>query len=120
MKSKNSDEIETIISRSLQFGVLLSAVIMIIGLVMFIVTGNGGYAGDNVFPTSLAATVQGILALKPYAIISAGLLILIVTPVFRVGVSIIVFLKEKDFIYVKITALVFIILLISFLLGKVE
>jgi uncharacterized membrane protein len=35
-----------------------------------------------------------------------------------VGISVIVFLKEKDYIYVKITAVVFAILIVSFLLGK--
>jgi uncharacterized membrane protein len=45
---------------------------------------------------------------------------IVLTPVFRVGVSILVFIKEKDSLYVKITSAVFIILIISFVLGKVE
>lgn len=35
--------------------------------------------------------------------ILAGLLLLILTPVFRVGISIITFLKEKDYLYTVIT-----------------
>jgi len=50
----------------------------------------------------------------------AGLLLLILTPVIRVGVSILVFIKARDHLYVWITAIVFAILVTSFLIGAVE
>ena len=119
MKKRGIEEVEVVISRSLQIGVLLSAVVMLAGMLMFFITGSSGYPADT-FPTGVGAILQGIVALKPYAIILAGLMLLIITPVFRVGVSIIEFAKEKDFRYVWITTLVFVILIISFLMGKVE
>lgn len=119
MKKSNIEEVEVIISRSLQIGVILSAAIMLIGFCLFLITGYSGYPGDT-FPTNLLVIFYGLVSFKPYAIILTGLFILILTPIFRVGVSIIVFFKEKDFLYVKITALVFAILIVSFLLGKVE
>ena len=119
MKKSGAEEVETVISRSLQVGVLLSAVVILAGFLMFLITGSSGYP-KNAYPTNLLLIIRGVAALKPYAIILAGLFILILTPVFRVGVSIFLFLKEKDTLYVKITALVFAILLISFLLGKAE
>ena len=79
---------------------------------MFILTGN-------YYPSNAIEIFKGLVSFKSYSIMLTGLLILILTPVFRVGVSIIVFFKEKDFLYVKITSLVFCILLISFILGKV-
>ena len=118
-KSNKIEEMEIIISNVLRFGVILSAVIILIGLSMFLITGNSGYTG-NYYPTNPLEILKGIISFKSYAIIMTGILILILTPVFRVGVSIIVFFQEKDFLYVKITSLVFIILLISFILGKVE
>ena len=118
-QKSNIEEVEIIISKSLQIGVLASAAVMLIGFLMFIITGSSGYA-HNAYPTNLLLIFQGLAALKPYAIILTGLFILILTPVFRGGVSIIVFLKEKDYLYVKITAVVFAILIISFFLGKVE
>ena len=48
-----------------------------------------------------------------------GVMVLIATPIFRVGVSIIVFAVEKDYLYVKITTVVFLILIVSLVLGKV-
>lgn len=119
MENKSMDEMEIIISRSLQVGVLGSAAVILIGFLLFMITGNSGYAQDS-YPTNPLLILQGLVALKPYAIILAGLFLLILTPVFRVGVSILVFLKEKDYRYVIITTIVFVILIISFLLGKVE
>jgi uncharacterized membrane protein len=113
------EEMEIVISNFLRIGVVLSAIVVFIGLLMFLVTGNSGYTGDY-FPTTPSEIMRGSILLKPYAIILLGLIILILTPVFRVGVSILVFIKEKDFLYVKITSVVFIILIISFVLGKVE
>lgn len=119
MHKNEIEEMEIIISKFLKFGVLLSAFVIFIGFAMFLSTGNSGYAGST-YPTKPLAILQGALLLKSYAIILTGLMLLIATPVFRVGVSIIVFIKEKDFLYAKITSLVFVILIISFILGKVE
>lgn len=118
MDESKIGDVEIIISKSLRIGVMLSAVTILVGLLMFLSSGNSGYPGNS-YPTTLTSIIKGLLLLKPYGIIMTGLLILISTPVFRVGVSIIVFFKEKDYLYVKITALVFAILLFSFMLGKV-
>jgi uncharacterized membrane protein len=119
LKSNGTDEIERIISKLLKIGVLASAAVTLAGLLLFIISGSGGYP-NNSYPTNLLLIFQGLFQFKPYAIILTGLFILILTPVFRVGVSILLFIKEKDFAFAKITALVFVILLISFLLGRVE
>lgn len=122
MDNKNEskiEEMEIVISNFLRIGVILSAVVVFIGLLMFLITNNSGYI-VSYFPTTPSEIFRGLIAFKPYAIILTGLIILILTPVFRVGVSILVFIKEKDFLYARITSVVFIILIISFLLGKVE
>jgi uncharacterized membrane protein len=119
MSNNNAEQIESVISKSLKIGVILSAVITLVGFAMFLITGNSGYP-DKFFPTDPLQIFAGVAALKPYAIILTGLMILILTPVLRVGISIILFLKEKDYKFTVITAVVFVILIISFLLGKVE
>ena len=83
-------EMEIIISKFLRVGVLLSAAIVFIGLGMFLITGSSGYAA-NYYPTTPWEIFKGLIAFKSYAIILTGLIILILTPVFRVGVSILVF-----------------------------
>ncbi|MBV7273854.1 DUF1634 domain-containing protein [Clostridium sp. PL3] len=117
VEESNIGEIEIIISKSLRVGVVLSSVVILSGLLMFLISGHSGYSGSS-YPTSPRDILAGAAALKPYGIILLGLMILIAIPVFRVGVSIIVFLKEKDYLYVKITTAVFIILIISLLMGK--
>ncbi|MEG6571291.1 DUF1634 domain-containing protein [[Clostridium] cellulosi] len=119
MRNKEIEDLELAISKVIKYGVLASAAIMLIGLIIFLVTGSSGYPGSY-YPTSLVEIFQGLIAFKPYAIMMFGLFLLILTPVLRVGVSILLFLKEKDYTFVRITTLVFIILIISFLLGKAK
>ncbi|TWW12437.1 membrane protein [Dellaglioa algida] len=109
-------KIELIIGKILRAGVFISATIMIIGLVLSLVTGSTGYPG-NTFPTSFTAIISGIGALKPYAIMMLGLFFLILTPILRVVVSIYAFYKEKDYLYVKITVIVLVILIAGFFIG---
>jgi len=118
-RSSKIEDTEIFISKALKLGVIISASTIGLGLIMFIITGNSGYPGSS-FPTSPTEIIKGLILFKPYAVILTGLLVLILTPVFRVGISIITFLKEKDYLYVIITSIVFIILIISFVLGKGE
>ncbi len=46
-----------------------------------------------------------------------GVYLLILTPILRVVISIYAFYKENDFLYVKITSLVLLILIISVIVG---
>ncbi|CUH97686.1 hypothetical protein P22_3821 [Propionispora sp. 2/2-37] len=110
-------EVELFVSRSLRFGVILSAGVILIGLLLFLGTGEGGYPGQS-YPTRFTEMVNGALQLKPFAVILTGLLLLILTPVLRVAVSTLIFIKEKDWLYVGISAAVFLILLFSLVLGK--
>lgn len=116
-KPRDPAEVELFLSRALQIGVLLSAAVILTGLTIFLITGQSGYAGNR-YPTNFAAIIGGVAALRPYAIILTGLFLLILTPIFRVGISILIFFRERDFAYVGITALVFVILIVSMLLGK--
>lgn len=109
-------EVETIIGRILQVGVIVSAIIMTIGLVLFLVTGTSGYPGTTI-PLRMGAILLGTLQFKPYAIMMLGTYCLILTPVLRVIVSIYAFYKERDHLYVWITTTVLIILLFALVIG---
>ncbi|GEO69597.1 DUF1634 domain-containing protein [Levilactobacillus acidifarinae] len=109
-------QVETIIGRILQVGVIFSAVIMAIGLVMFLATGHSGYPGTTM-PLTMGAILLGTWQLKPFAIMMLGVYCLILTPVLRVVVSIYAFYKEKDHLYVAITTTVLIILIIALVIG---
>lgn len=109
-------EVEVVIGKIMRVGVIISALVMLLGLVMFFITGQSGYPNTS-FPTSFIAIWQGLLAFKAYAYMMAGIYLLILTPVLRVVISIYAFYKEHDALYVKITSLVLVILLISVFIG---
>ncbi len=102
----------------LQIGVSLSAVIILLGIVL-LPTWPGGLSPERVlaFPQTLGQVAAGLLVLRPQAIITLGLLLLIATPIVRVAASIVAFAFERDRRYVIITSIVLIILLLSLFLG---
>jgi len=108
-----------IIGWVLQGGVILSAAVITLGLLL-LPTQPGGISVQRLlnFPETLAQVGQGLLVLRPQAFIALGLLLLIATPVMRVAVSIFTFAFERDRQYVVITCIVLAILLFSmFFLG---
>lgn len=111
---------ELVISNVLRGGVLLSAVIIAAGVILFYARSAQSAHGlvDRPYPHTLAAVFSGLAQGDPIAVIALGLLLLLATPVVRVAVSIFAFALERDWRYVTITALVLVILIASFLLGK--
>jgi uncharacterized membrane protein len=116
-RTRRVRQAEMLISHVLRGGVLLSAVIIGIG-VLGVVLHHGSQTSSLPALDSLAAVWQGIVAGNPLAVIMAGLLVLLATPVLRVAVSVVAFALEGDFRYVAITCMVLLILLVSFALGK--
>jgi uncharacterized membrane protein YfcA/uncharacterized membrane protein len=115
------DYTSSIIGWILQGGVILSASIILIGLLMLLLNPAGFSVSELLsFPHSFGQIWAGLLALHPQAIIALGLMLLIATPILRVAVSIIAFALERDARFVVITALVLVILLLSnVLLGNI-
>ncbi|WP_125714391.1 DUF1634 domain-containing protein [Companilactobacillus kedongensis] len=107
-------KVELIIGKILRIGVVTSAIVIVIGIMLYFLNGSG-YTGN--FPTRFSTILNGIVAGKSYAIIMLGIFLLILTPVLRVVVSIYAFYKEKDTMYVVITTIVLVILIIAMLLG---
>jgi uncharacterized membrane protein YfcA/uncharacterized membrane protein len=106
--------IYSIIGWVLQGGVVLSAAIILIGILLEALQPNK-FASQKLqtFPQTFSQVWAGLLVLRPQAVITLGLLLLIATPVLRVAVSIYVFLVERDWRFVVITLLVLLILLFS-------
>ncbi|CAM3266858.1 DUF1634 domain-containing protein [Lactiplantibacillus plajomi] len=115
-KAQEMHEVEMIIGHILRIGVVVSAVVITLGLLMLLIQGNGGYA-NGAQPTGFAAIFSGLLQFKPYAVIMLGLFLLILTPTLRVAVSIYAFAVERDRLYVWITTVVLIILVVASIIG---
>lgn len=112
---------ELVISYVLRGGVVVSGAIILAGVIAYYVRYGSAAArvrADRDFPHSVPDVFGGLAHGDPLAIVTLGLLVLLITPVMRVLVSVLAFAIERDWRYVGITALVFVILIISFLLGK--
>lgn len=103
----------------LKIGINCSMTIIIVGLILFFLTGQSGYS-LNTYPQSITEIMSGVSALKPFAIITLGLFVLILTPVVRIVTAMIGFIIEKDYLYVTITISVLIILMMSFMIGTLK
>ncbi|WP_125569116.1 DUF1634 domain-containing protein [Companilactobacillus insicii] len=108
-------QVELVIGKILRIGVITSAIVVMIGIIMYFINGGGGYDGN--FPRRFSAIFSGIAAGKSYAVIMLGIFLLILTPVLRVVVSIYAFYKEHDNLYVIITTAVLIILIFAMMMG---
>ena len=121
-QAANVTHLETMVSYVLRFGVLLSLTITFIGLVLLFVADPSNAivrpTGPGI-PHSPLAVLTDLLRLKPKAIIDTGLILLILTPVFRVGVTVVAFSFERDWQYAAITLFVLAVLVASFFLGVV-
>lgn len=112
-----SDKIMTkIIGSVLLGGVLLSSAVILVGLLLLLASPGALTSNRTaVFPHTFSDLWVKLLTGHPQAIIVAGLLLLIATPLLRVLISILAFALEHDRRYVLITCLVFAILLFSFI-----
>jgi uncharacterized membrane protein len=108
---------EIFIGRLLRVGVVLSICVVLVGMALTFAQHPEYFsprpAGSH-FSHSIREVVSGVLVGDGEAIVMAGLLLLIATPVARVALSIVVFVVERDRLYVMITTAVLLILLLGF------
>ena len=116
----NDQRVEEIISYLLRAGVLMSALLVLAGGVIFLVRHGAEVPDYKTFrgePEELR-TVRGLLSIDTIAhgrgVIQLGLVLLILTPIARVAFSLVAFILERDWIYVTVSAIVLCLLLYSF------
>ena len=123
-KSWTDLRIEILVGIFLRTGVLLAAAIVLTGGILYLAQSHGprpNYQHFQAEPaqfTHLTPILHGVATLNPDSIIMLGLLVLIATPVARVGMCIVGFLFERDHLYTAISAIVLVILLYSLFFHK--
>jgi uncharacterized membrane protein len=111
--------VEQFIGRLLQGGVVLSAVVALVGGAVYLSRYGSMPAHYRTFHgvpdglDSVKGVVAGAFGLRSRWVIQFGLLLLIATPVARVALSLIAFAQQRDRAYVVITAIVLGLLLFS-------
>jgi uncharacterized membrane protein len=121
-------KVELAISSLLRIGVVTSLLVVLVGTVVTFVH-HPHYLSSRrdlvrlttpgaEFPHTVPSVVRGLQDSQGRAIVMAGLLLLIATPVLRVAISIIAFVYQRDRTFVVITSVVLALLLTSFVLGR--
>ena len=105
-------EMEKILGNLLRTGVILSAIVVLVGLGLHFVTADSPSPDYRIFRGESADlhTVRGIwrdaVELKGSGVIQLGLLLLLATPIARVVLSMLAFACQRDRVYVLVTIIV--------------
>ena len=114
LENEHGGMLQEAIHRLLIYGVGLSTILMLVGLLLDFIL-------KRPVPASLPGPIEAFrlaFALDPAGFLALGLIVLIATPILRVFSSIIAFLYERDWRYAIFTSIVFMIVMISILFGS--
>ena len=127
LASPSPKGVRAAVGRVLRVGVLTSATLMLSGYVIGLVADPAMFgsraverahlAGRASFPHSLTALWSALARGKGEAIIVAGVLLLILTPVAGLFTGAVAFVRRRDWIFGAISATVLTIILGSFVIG---
>lgn len=116
--------IETLVGIMLRTGVTIAATVVLAGGVLYLAQNRGPrpnfhqFHGEPPQLLSLSGIAHGVAAGDARSIIMLGILLLIATPVARVGMCILGFAEERDKLYAAISSVVMAILLYSLIFHK--
>jgi uncharacterized membrane protein len=119
-KSRWSDEqVEAIMGNLLRAGVLLAAIVVFVGAVLYLIHYGATSPDYRVFrgePADLRH-VLGILTsamdLHSRGLMQLGLLVLVATPVARVAFAVFAFARQRDRVYLTVSMIVLAVLVYS-------
>ncbi|MBX0327725.1 DUF1634 domain-containing protein [Oscillochloris sp. ZM17-4] len=107
-------DLDALVHKVLVIGLALSTALMLAGVALDLILGRA-------MPETVAALGEvfpRIMALRPSGLLTLGLLVLIATPILRVIGSIVAFVYERDWRYAGITSVVFLVMMVSIMIGK--
>lgn len=117
-------DFQTIIGNLLRYGVWISLSVAFIGGVVYLMHHGNDIEDYSVFKENdrnifevIAAVYHGVIQGNGQYLIFVGIILLFLTPVFRVLLSLFSFLLEKDYLYVIITLIVILIIITSISFG---
>jgi len=117
-------DFQTIIGNLLRYGVWISLSVAFIGGIVYLMHHCSDIEDYSVFKENdrnifevFANVYNGVISGRGESIIFFGVILLFLTPVFRVLLSLFSFLLEKDYLYVVITAIVIGIIILSISFG---
>ncbi len=122
-RALTDEQMDRIISILLRNGVIVAALVVLVGGVFYLIRYGGtlpdygAFRGEPANLRNVSGIVREALSFHTRGIIQLGLLLLVATPVARVAFSVLAFALQKDRTYVIVTLIVLAILLYS-LIGR--
>lgn len=126
MKNNNKPQMDMkeLIGNTLRIGVVTACTIALISGIYYLVR-NGldtipDYTTFHKEPasyTSIKGIFYGLESLSAKEWIQFGVLVLMLTPILRVALSLVDFARQRDWLYVMITAIVFMVILVNSIVG---
>ncbi|PUU71000.1 DUF1634 domain-containing protein [Flavobacterium sp. WLB] len=117
-------DFQTIIGNLLRYGVWISLSVAFIGGIVYLMHHGNDIEDYSVFKENdrnifevITSVVNGVISGSGEFLIFFGIILLFLTPVFRVLLSLFSFLIEKDYLYVVITLIVILIIITSISFG---
>lgn len=117
-------DFQKIVGNLLRYGVWISLSVAFIGGIVYLLHHGSDIENYSVFKENdqnifevIAAVYNGVVQGRGESIIFFGIVLLFLTPVFRVLLSLFSFLLEKDYLYVIITTIVIGIIIMSISFG---
>ena len=116
-------QLESAIANMLRFGVVLAAIVVLVGGLMYLhhpSMARPDYSRFHATPPELhtvAGVLRGVLRLDANSVIQLGILLLIATPVVRVIFCIVGFSRQRDALYIGVSITVLVILTYSLFRG---
>lgn len=122
---KEKHDMQQMIGQTLRWGVSIACLIALIGGGCYLfIHGNEPIPNYSTFVfdkessyITIDGIISGILALDMKNWIQFGVVILILTPIIRILLSLLEFVSERDWLYVGITLVVFLVILFNSLEG---
>ncbi|MGJ5674534.1 MAG: DUF1634 domain-containing protein [Nostochopsis sp.] len=112
--------LEKLLSNLLKYGVVFASTVVLFGGILYLIRHGSEPVNYHIFHSeplefrSIVGIITTILSGSHRGIIQLGLLLLVATPILRVVVSVLFFVKQRNWIYVTITTLVLTALVYSF------
>jgi uncharacterized membrane protein len=117
-------DFQTIIGNLLRYGVWISLSVAFIGGIVYLMHHGSEIEDYSVFKENdrnifevISTVVNGAIDGQGEYLIFFGIILLFLTPVFRVLLSLFSFMLEKDYLYVVITLIVILIIITSISFG---
>jgi uncharacterized membrane protein len=117
-------DFQNIIGNLLRYGVWSSLALAFTGGIVYLLHHGKDIEDYSVYTEKeqnifqiIRSVYEGLLAGKGDSIIYCGIILLFLTPVFRIVLSLFSFIKEKDYLYIIITSIVISIIILSISFG---